>query len=587
MPRIPDNVINDVRAQADIVEIIKDYIPLTSRGKNYFGVCPFHQDHSPSMSVSKEKQMFKCFSCGAAGNVFKFVSDFENISYIDAVLKVANKVGMNIAVTNDYKQKEKYEKEYEIMNLTTLFYQNNLNTDLGISAKKYLLERGLNDEMIKDFNLGLAFDKNTLLKFLKKKKVDEKDLVELGLVNQNGLDFYDVFSERIIFPIHDALAHVVGFTARVYQSDKVPKYLNSKETKIFRKGNILFNYHRAKDSIRLAKKAILVEGNMDAIRMYACGFKNTIALMGTSMTKEQIVLLQKLRVPIILMFDNDEAGKLATLTNGELLINAGLEVQVVRLSGEKDPDEYIVKQGIEAMQDNINHPLSFLEFKYSSLKENKNLENTEELAEYVHNVLSSIAKADSITRDITLNKLAEEFHLSYDVLNQEMAALIKEEDKPISLEPKIEKKRTNRYDLSAQNLLYAMMNDIKYVVTYKTKLGFFKDAKYRSVANEIIYYTEKNKTIEFADFLTFAENSPLKDEIYLIIKSINHPETDDTSIEDYIFNIKEIMWSEEKKKLKEEQKRISDVHKKEAIGKKIVDLTKKIQEIREERSVKK
>ena len=584
MPRISENVINEIRAQADIVDIIKEYIPLTPKGKNYFGVCPFHQDHSPSMSVSKEKQMFKCFSCGAAGNVFKFVSDYENISFIEAVAKVASKVGIPLTITGDYKPKEKFQKEYDVMNLATLFFQNNLNTSLGTKAKEYLSKRGLNEEMVKVFDIGLALDKNTLYQFLNKKKIAPEDMVSLGLVNQSGLTYHDVFVNRIIFPIHDASSHVVGFTGRVYDGDYTPKYLNSKETSIFRKGNILFNYHRARDAIRTQKKVIMVEGNMDAIRMYVSGLQNTIALMGTSLTTEQVVLLQKLRVPVLLMFDNDEAGKTATMKNGQILIDAGITVEVVRLHGAKDPDEYILSNGIQAMKDNIEHPLSYLEFKYNALKENKNLEDTEELSLYVKGVLASLEHADEITIDITLNKLVQEFHLSYDILKSQLDT---KKVEPVIQVPVKEKKVTkkSKYDLCAELILYYMMNDLKYVKMYQTKLGYFKSSVYRGIANEIIYYVEKNKTIELADFLSYAETSPLKEDIYRILESIKTPEIVETSMEDYIFNIKECTWEEEIKKLKVEMKQTSDIHEKENLAKKIVDFNKKIQEMLEERSV--
>lgn len=584
MPRISENVINEIRAQADIVDIIKEYIPLTPKGKNYFGVCPFHQDHSPSMSVSKEKQMFKCFSCGAAGNVFKFVSDYENISFIEAVAKVASKVGIPLTITGDYKPKEKFQKEYDVMNLATLFFQNNLNTSLGTKAKEYLSKRGLNEEMVKVFDIGLALDKNTLYQFLNKKKIAPEDMVSLGLVNQSGLTYHDVFVNRIIFPIHDASGHVVGFTGRVYDGDYTPKYLNSKETSIFRKGNILFNYHRARDAIRTQKKVIMVEGNMDAIRMYVSGLQNTIALMGTSLTTEQVVLLQKLRVPVLLMFDNDEAGKTATMKNGQILIDAGITVEVVRLHGAKDPDEYILSNGIQAMKDNIEHPLSYLEFKYNALKENKNLEDTEELSLYVKGVLASLEHADEITIDITLNKLVQEFHLSYDILKSQLDT---KKVEPVKQVPVKEKKVTkkSKYDLCAELILYYMMNDLKYVKMYQTKLGYFKSSVYRGIANEIIYYVEKNKTIELADFLSYAETSPLKEDIYRILESIKTPEIVETSMEDYIFNIKECTWEEEIKKLKVEMKQTSDIHEKENLAKKIVDFNKKIQEMLEERSV--
>ena len=268
MPKISQETIDEIRNKADIVDIIKEYIPLIQKGKNYFGVCPFHQDHSPSMSVSKERQLFKCFSCGAGGNVFKFVSDYENISYIEAVSKVGSKVGINLNIEKTSKVNEKYKSLYEIMDLTNLFFENNIQTDNGSEARNYLHQRGLNDNDIKEFNLGLSLNDNNLAKFLEKKKMSLEQALSLGLVNQKNLEYTDVFKNRILFPIHDLEGHVVGFTGRIYKDNNGPKYLNSRETPLFRKGQILFNYHRAKKYIQLQKEVILVEGNMDAIRMY-------------------------------------------------------------------------------------------------------------------------------------------------------------------------------------------------------------------------------------------------------------------------------------------------------------------------------
>ena len=583
MAKISPEEIAHIREQADIVEIIGDYIPLTMRGKNYFGVCPFHQDHSPSMSVSREKQMYKCFSCGAAGNVFKFVSEYENISFIEAVAKVAAKIGISLNISASYKPVSKFAKEYEIMNLATLFYQNNLNTEFGLTAREYLHDRGITDEMIQEFQIGLSFQGNQLRDFLEKKGILKTKMLELGLVNQKNQEYNDVFNERILFPIQDASGQVVAYTGRVYEKDKIPKYLNSRETFLFRKGNILFNYHRAKEAIRLLKNVVLVEGNMDAIRMYVCGFKNTIALMGTSMTKEQIELLKKFHVPVTLMFDNDEAGKLATITNGNLLKNAGVEVLVIRLTNEKDPDEYILKRGVEVMQDTLKHPVSYLEFLYEALKENKDLTDATALASYVKSVLASLENADPITVDVVLNKLVQEFNLSYEVLKSEL----KEPKAAETIEVKpIVKAKKNRYQISVEHLLYAMMNDVKYIKMYQSKLGYFKEENYRKIANEIIYYAENKKEMSFADFLTYVELSPLKQEMNTIITSIKDDEIDDTSIADYIYNIKQIMWEDEVQKLKQEQKKLSDMNEKERIGNKIVELMKKIQEMKIERSVK-
>ncbi len=583
MPLIAPEEVAKIREQADIVEIISDYIPLTQKGKNFFGVCPFHQDHSPSMSVSREKQMFKCFSCGAAGNVFKFVSDYENISFAEAIQKVAAKVGISIEVANTYKKVEKFAKEYDIMNLAMLFYQNNLNTPIGQEAKTYLKNRGLDEQMLKNFDIGLSFSKNQLRDFLAKKNIPLAEMEKLGLVNQKNLEYYDVFINRILFPIHNPEGKVVAFTGRVYEKDQSPKYLNSKETPIFKKGNVLFNYHRAKEAVRLEKKLIIVEGNMDAIRMYANGFKNTIALMGTSLTKEQIDLIFKLHVPVILMLDNDDAGALATMSNGRLLLDAGIDVEVIRLSGKKDPDEYILAYGKEAMQNLLEHPESFMEFQYEHLKENKDLRDTENLASYVRSVLDTLKKADPITIDITLNKLASEYHLSYDVLKQELKL---DSSPPVVMQEKPKKEKKSRYKQSVEHLLYYMMNDIKYIKIYQTKLGYFEEENYRKVASEIIYYADEHKKINVADFLSYAELSPLKAEIYEIIKSIKEPDIEDTSINDYINNIKEIMWENELKKMKVEQRKMQDINEKERIGLKIVELMKNIQELKKERSVK-
>ena len=584
MPRVSTEEIAKIRQQADIVEIIGDYIPLTQRGKNYFGICPFHQDHSPSMSVSREKQLFKCFSCGAAGNVFKFVSDYENISYYEAVAKVANKIGASFHYLDVAPKKEKFAKEYEIMNLAMLFYQNNLQTEAGKEAITYLKERGLDEEAIKTFDLGLSFTKDQLLKFLNSKNITNTQMQQLGLVNPKNGTYTDVFFNRILFPIHDPLGHVVAFTGRVYQSDGTPKYLNSRETIIFKKGHILFNYHRAKDYIRLEKKVILVEGNMDAIRMDVSGFKNTVALMGTSLTNEQIELIKKLHVPVILMFDNDEAGALATHTNGQLLMDAGVNVQVVRLSNQKDPDEYILHNGVEKMAAVLKQPLSFMEFVYEDLKRGYNLNDSGQLAKYVRNVLNSLAKQDAIMTDLILHKLEDEFHLSYEVLKNEIN--VKEKDPPLINKEVGPKKRRTRYEISAENILYYMMNDLKYVKMYQAKLGFFKEDVYRRIANEIIYYTSEHNDIVISDFLIYAELSPLKDDIYKILSRIKERDITDTSFNEYVANIKEIKWEEEVKEKKMLLKQTIDVNEKEKIGQKIVELMKKIQEIKKERSVK-
>ncbi|MCI8394000.1 MAG: DNA primase [Bacilli bacterium] len=580
MFHIEESEINQIRENADIVEIISSYIPLTQKGKNYFGVCPFHNDHAPSMSVSKEKGIFKCFSCGATGNVFKFVADFENIGFVQAVKRVAEKIGMNLKSDIPIKTETKHQKEYQIMELSTLFFQNNLLTSEGERAMRYLKSRGLNETIVKEFQIGLALDKNSLYQLLHQKKYQDQLLFNLGLINQNGLNFYDVFKNRIMFPIHNINGEPVGFTGRIYlPTSPPPKYLNSKETIIFKKGNILFNYHRAKDAVRLEKKLIIVEGNMDAIRMSANGFKNTIALMGVSLTNYQISEIKKLRVPVILMLDNDRAGATATYQLGTILEKEKIVVNVVRLSGEKDPDEYIVKNGIDAMQENLNAAISFLEFKLSYLKQDKNLEDSEELANYLKEVLNNLKETnDPILQDITLKKLNQEYNLSYDILKEELNRYEKKKQlqEEIIKQNLPKKERKNKYQDGLNHILYFMMNDSKYIKMYKSKLGFIENPIYRNIANEILGYYEIKKKIELADFLSYIETSKLKDEVYELIKNIKDDNMSEKIMEEYIISIKRIRKEKEIERLKEEQRNELDANKKIEIGMRIQQIKKEV-----------
>ena len=422
---VTDNEIEQIRKSANIIDIISSYIPLTQKGKNYFGVCPFHEDHSPSMSVSEEKQIYKCFSCGAAGNVFTFVSEYENVKFLEAVKIVADKCGIPFHGTITKERPKVNKEEYEIMSLALKFYQNNLQSTEGKAAKEYLKKRALDETVIKEFDLGLALGGNVSLnKLLLSKKYSTDTLIKLGLVNEHDGYINDIFKYRIMFPIHDLDGNVVGFTGRIYENNDQAKYINSKESVIFKKGQILFNYHRAKSEIKRKKEVILVEGNMDAIRMYSSGIKNVLALMGTSLTKEQVSIIKSLRANIILMFDNDNAGEIATYQNGTILEEAGLNPQIVRISGPKDPDEYIIKNGAHALMENIRSPISFLDFKLKYFKKDKDLSKVDDLANYIKEIIKDLKNLpDELTRELTLKRISEDYDVSLDLLHSELAKL--------------------------------------------------------------------------------------------------------------------------------------------------------------------
>ncbi len=573
MAFISPEEINNIRSSVSIVDIISTYIPLNQRGKNYFGVCPFHEDHSPSMSVSSEKQMYKCFSCGAAGNVFTFIENYLNVSFGEAVSLVAEKAGISIKADFLPQKEVKNQKEYDLMALVLKIYQNNLNTEAGNKAIQYLNERKLEEDVRKDFDIGLALDDNILTKLLLKKDYSEKLLVDLGLLNNNDLKLHDVLKDRIVFPLHDLDGNVIGFTARCYLSDIKPKYLNTKETAIFKKGNILYNYHRAKDTIRLKKEVILVEGNMDAIRMYANGIKNVVALMGTSLTKEQIKALKKLRAKIVLMLDNDEAGEDATYRLGNILEKEAFEIQIVRLNGAKDPDEYILKYNAEAIIENIMHAGSFMDFKLNYLKKNKNLNSAVDLAEYIKTVIENLkSNPDEILKEVTLQKLSNDYNISYAVLKEQLKIDSKIKVKTEKNEE--EKKKKTTYEKLANEILYFMMNDAEYIKLYQTRLGFFPTKKERMIASEILYYYNLYKTINLADFITYIATINLKKEIMDIIESVRIQELSDEAMIELLEKLKKKMEQEEIKCLKKELKNEFDPNKKMELAKKLVEIKK-------------
>lgn len=579
MAYISTEEINDIRANANIVDIVRSYIPLTQKGKNYLCVCPFHDDHSPSMSVSSEKQIFKCFSCGATGNVFTFVENYENVTFGEAVSIVARKIGRELSTQIGPMVSETHKKEYEIMELVLKFYQNNLKTSFGLEAKKYLNERGIDDNAIKEFGIGLSLDQNdTLYNLLIKKNYDIKKLSDLGLINITKTGIYDAFTRRITFPLWDKDGHVVGFSCRIYRNEKdAPKYFNSKETTIFKKGETLYNYHNAKDAAKKEKAIIVVEGFMDAIRLSINGVRNVVALQGTAMTKEQVDLLKKMRAKVILCFDNDNAGEIATINNGEMLFQRGLEVLVIRLSGEKDPDEYIVNNGIEAFLENLKSPLKYFDFKMNYLKKNKDLNNSLELANYINEVLDSLSESkDDILKDITLNKISKEYDISLEVLKErliELKPVEVKQTKEVETQIKFNSKK-DLYDIAASKILFFMMNDPIYVKIYLKKLGYFDNIVHRKIANEVLYYYEKNKTINLADFITYINGTDLNEDVMKIVKDSSEDEVNIDIMNDYITSINKIMVNRKIKELKLQLKTELDADKKMKLIQKIAELKK-------------
>ncbi len=568
--------IEEIRQKANIIDVITSYdIPLTLKGKNYFGICPFHEDHSPSMSVSPSKQIYKCFSCGAAGNVFTFVKNYENVSFLEAVKIVADKCGLAFNIKLKRETNNQNKLEYEIMDLALKFYHNNIYTKEATKAKEYLLNRDLREEDIKTFELGYApLNGQALTKLMLSKGYREEVLDNLGLIKNNDFNPSDLFIDRVMFPIHDLEGRVVGFTARALNDTKIAKYLNSKENVIFKKGDILFNYHRALKEIKRQKTIIIVEGNMDAIRLYINDFKNVVALMGTALTDKQMEIIKSNRSKVILMLDNDEAGENATLSVGEALEKNNIETLVVRLSNEKDPDSYIVKEGVEAMQNALANPLSFLDFKLNYYKKNKDLNKASDLVSYVKEIIGNLKNVeDNLTKEITIKKLSEEYDIDINILKKELA--VQNSPPKKEKEVKVVKNKLSKYELAASNILYYMMNDLKFVYKFQKELGYFQIKEYRSLANEIIYFGEKNKEINMADFMSFIAT---KDYIYdFVLEIINRVNVEDLQMNDFTNYLKICQEEMQKQKIAQLKKEIEeelDPNKEMELAQKLIEIKK-------------
>ena len=401
-----NDLANEIRSKTDIVDIIGERIPLVARGKNFFGVCPFHDDSNPSMCVSREKQIYTCFSCHATGNVYTFLMNYEHIDFREALRYLGEKVGVNVSSVNIVKKTTKFDHLYEAYNFAVKYFQNNLSASVGKEARAYLSKRGINEEAIKEFEIGLSLEsRDDLTKLLVSKKYELSTLNRIGLSS----DDHDIYDDRIMFPLYDVSGQVVGFSGRIYKDVDQNKYLNTKETDIFKKGEMLYHYHVAREECRLKKSVIVMEGFMDVIRASIVGVKNTVALMGTALTNNQFNLIKRLSNNIILCLDGDDPGVKAMLSIGEHLLDEGVEVKVVVLPDNDDPDSFILKHGKERFIGLVENALNFSDFKMQQLRKNVNFRSDEEKANYINEVLKETVKInDTIRVEIVLKRLEKE-----------------------------------------------------------------------------------------------------------------------------------------------------------------------------------
>lgn len=573
MANISYEEILSIQRKANIVDIIRDYVPLTQRGKNYFGICPFHDDHNPSMSVSPEKGVYKCFVCGNAGNVFNFVMEYEKVSFYEAVKIVADKIGISIDISTSKKENTKKSPLYDIYNIAYKFYQNNLNTVYGKDAKKYLLNRKIDEDVIKNFNIGLSLSDSELCNALKSKGFKDDDIVSSGVAVQNGNNIYDIYKNRIMFPLYDLEGNVVGFSGRIYNQKSESKYINTKETEIFKKGELLYNYHIAKKEARKEKNIIVVEGFMDVIRLSTIGIVNVVATMGTAVTKYQLNLIQKLAPNITLMFDGDKAGEKATNAFIELANGNDSNIKVVRLEDNLDPDEYILTKGKDKMIFNLSHAQSVYDYKLSSYKENIDFNDSKEVSNYINVMIKEFEKIDDdIVREIEIKKLSESTNVSYDLIKSKL----KEKEKNLIITHKPKNIKINKYEKASKYILYRMINDNNMILYYFNNLSYLPNDTERKLASEIVLFYKKFNSFNLSDFIIYLEDK--KELINLVVDISDLKYTEDElndNIDNYFDVIKESLYNNQIVKLTSELKNESNSVKKIEIAQRIVDLKMK------------
>lgn len=560
--------LQEIRNSVDIVDVVSSYLNLTAHGKNYFGVCPFHDDHSPSMCVSKEKQIYTCFVCGATGNVFQFVKEYENISFAEAVKKVATIGGIEVKI-DEMKPLKKESVLYDIYNLTNKLYQLNLNTTKGITAKEYLKNRGINDETIKEFGIGLSLIKGNIYEALVKKGFDNKDILKSGLATENG---YDLYRNRIMFPLWDLNGKVVGFSGRIFNGEDAPKYINSRETEIFKKGELLYNYHRARNECRRKNEVIIMEGFMDVISAYTHGITNVVAAMGTAITSSNAHLISRMAKNIILCFDGDDAGIMAAnaCTNELLKLDVFPSIVVLDKAKGKDPDEYIKNNGVEAFKEKLSHPLSVMEFKEFYNKRGIDMGDSTSKAEYVKKMITEIDNIkDPVLREVTIGKLSDETNLEVEFLKLQLKTEAKEE-KQIEVKKEV---NLQKYEKAEIDLIYYMLKDSKVILQYEAKKIYLPTEKYRFLVRQICAFYQKYGNIDVADFLTFIAEDKEMTKVLGEITSRDLKETySKEEIEDYIRCIDEYNRNLEINNLKQKMKESIDYAEKIELAKKIAFL---------------
>ena len=516
MVRYSEELIEEIRNSNDIVDVISQYVILKRSGRNFFGLCPFHKEKSPSFSVSPDKQIFHCFGCGVGGNVIHFVSKIENLDFRETLELLANRANINLpTIDNSYQDNRRAmlkSKVYEINEIAAKFYHENLYKPTSKEAQEYIKKRKLDNRTLKSFLIGYSGTFDELYRLLKQKGFSEEEILASSLVNKtdNG-KFIDRFRRRLMIPIQDTTGRFIAFGGRVLDDSK-PKYINSPENIVYSKGRNLFGLNIAKKGD--TKKIIIVEGYMDAISLYQRGITNVVASLGTALTEQQGRLLRKNSEQVIIGYDADGAGQAATLRGLEILQNMGCDIRVLQIYGAKDPDEFVIKYGPERFQKCVDSAISLVEFKVKILKQNLNLENINDKIKFLNEVAKILSKVDNnMEKEVYIDKIAKEYGISKEAIYGEVNKLVysKTNDKKVlertpirNLIKKDEDEKIDEAVIKREKMvIYILVNypkesysKIKEIITVddiKTKIN-------KKIIAKIYEQYEKNNMVNILDF---------------------------------------------------------------------------------------
>ncbi|MDS4052006.1 DNA primase [Staphylococcus capitis] len=551
--RIDQSVINEIKDKTDILDLVSEYVKLEKRGRNYIGLCPFHDEKTPSFTVSEDKQICHCFGCKKGGNVFQFTQEIKDVPFVEAVKELGERVNIKVDVgQTQYNQQSQMAsddlKMIEMHELIRDYYHYALmKTVEGEEALNYLRQRGFTDELIKQRQIGYAPDSSHFCHdFLEKKGYDIELAYEAGLLSRNeeNFSYFDRFRNRIMFPLKNAQGRIVGYSGRTYNNQE-PKYLNSPETPIFQKRRLLYNLDKARKSIRQNDEIVLLEGFMDVIKSDYAGLKQVVASMGTQLSQEHMTFLKKLTNNITLMFDGDYAGREATLKTGQALLQQGLNVYVIQLPSGMDPDEYIGKYGNEAFLNFVaKDKKAFVLFKVESHQDeinNNDLAYERHFREATHD----IAQVQStILRNKLIQDVANIFNMSPEMIYHEIGSNNMPQVAPAEYgySPQSGSQLFNnltKNEKAERALLKHFMKDKDTFINYYQKISDddFTNKYFKSIFNILHDYFSEHDNYSISDVMQYIDSNELREAFIELDQYTLNDEPYENEIEDYILII--------------------------------------------------